>query len=163
MNVTGVIIREIRPADNAAIARIIRQVLEDFGVPKTSSSYADPLLDDLHTYYNKDRAVYYIIEYGGTPVGGAGITPLENYTGNVCELQKMYFKPTVRGKGIGARLLKKCLESAVEFGYEACYLETMPYMKAAQTLYQRFGFEYLEGSMGDTGHTVCPVWMLKKL
>lgn len=163
MNVARTVIREIRPADNAAIARIIRQVLEDFGVPKTGSSYADPLLDDLYTYYNKERAVYYIVEYEGTPVGGAGVTPLENYTGNVCELQKMYFEASVRGKGIGARLLQKCLESAVDMGYEACYLETMPYMKAAQTLYLRFGFEYLEGSMGDTGHTVCPVWMLKKL
>ena len=163
MKVSSAVIREIRPADNAAIAHIIRGVLEDFGVPKTGSSYADPLLDDLYTYYNKERAVYYIIEYEGIPVGGAGITPLENYSGNVCELQKMYFKPSVRGQGIGTRLLEKCLQTAVEFRFEACYLETMPYMKAAQSLYLRYGFEYLEGSMGDTGHTVCPVWMLKKL
>ncbi len=163
MNLHRVVFREITPSDNPAIARIIREVLDTLGVPKTGSSYADPLLDDLYTYYNKDRAVYYIVDYEGTPLGGAGITPLENFTGNVCELQKMYFEPSVRGKGIGAKLLEKCLESAVDFGYEACYLETMPYMKAAQTLYLRYGFEYLEGSMGDTGHTVCPVWMLKKL
>lgn len=163
MNLHSVVFREITPSDNPAIARIIREVLDALGVPKTGSSYADPSLDDLYAYYNKDRAVYYVVEYEGTPVGGAGITPLENYTGNVCELQKMYFDPSVRGKGIGTQLLQKCLKTAVDFGYEACYLETMPYMKAAQTLYLRYGFEYLEGSMGDTGHTVCPVWMLKKL
>ena len=163
MNPHRAIFREIKPSDNPAIARIIRQVLEALGVPKTGSSYADPLLDDLYTYYNNDRSVYYVIDYEGAVVGGAGITPLENYAGNVCELQKMYFDPAIRGKGIGGRLLEKCLESAVDVGFEACYLETMPYMKAAQTLYQRFGFEYLEDRMGDTGHSVCPVWMIKKL
>jgi putative acetyltransferase len=39
----------------------------------------------------------------------------------------------------------------------------MPYMKKAQQLYLKNGFEYLEGPMGNTGHYSCTVWMLKKL
>jgi putative acetyltransferase len=39
----------------------------------------------------------------------------------------------------------------------------MPYMKAAQKLYQKKGFEYIERPMGSTGHTSCSVWMIKTL
>jgi putative acetyltransferase len=36
-------------------------------------------------------------------------------------------------------------------------------MEAAQKLYNKVGFEYLDKPLGNTGHTSCPVWMLKKL
>ena len=75
----------------------------------------------------------------------------------------MYFLEEARGKGIGTRMIKVCLEKAKAFGFEKCYLETMPYMKAAQKLYQKNGFEYIDARMGDTGHYSCPVWMIKKL
>jgi putative acetyltransferase len=39
----------------------------------------------------------------------------------------------------------------------------MPYMEAAQKLYVKSGFEYLDAPMGDTGHCSCPVWMIKQL
>lgn len=57
--------------------------------------------------------------------------------------------------------MRVCLNRAKEYGYEKVYLETMPYMKAAQKLYMASGFEYIEKPMGNTGHYSCPVWMLK--
>ena len=75
----------------------------------------------------------------------------------------MYFLSEARGKGIGQAMLKLCINAAREFGYEKCYLETMPYMKAAQKLYQQEGFEYLDRPLGDTGHFSCPVHMIKVL
>jgi putative acetyltransferase len=75
----------------------------------------------------------------------------------------MYFLPEARGLGLGIELMQKCLAKAKEFGFESCYLETMPYMEAAQKLYNKVGFEYLDKPLGNTGHTSCPVWMLKKL
>ncbi|GAW89962.1 histone acetyltransferase HPA2-related acetyltransferase [Flavobacterium psychrophilum] len=75
----------------------------------------------------------------------------------------MYFLPEARGLGIGLQLMNKCLTIAKNFGYEKCYLETMPYMEAAQKLYKKVGFEYLCEPMGNTGHTSCPVWMIKHL
>ncbi|MCB0445655.1 MAG: GNAT family N-acetyltransferase, partial [Gelidibacter sp.] len=80
-----------------------------------------------------------------------------------CELQKMYFLPEARGKGLGMLMMTKCLEKAKAFGFEQCYLETLPYMKAATKLYAKAGFESLKQPLGDTGHYSCNVWMLKKL
>ena len=114
------------------------------------------------TYQGK-RRVYFVVEEKGIVLGGAGIAALENYDGNICELQKMYFLDSARGKGLGKLMLSRCLEAATSFSFQSCYLETMSYMMAAQNLYKKFGFQYLDGPLGDTGHFSCPVQMLKKL
>jgi len=158
-----VIIREIQPKDNAAVARVVRQVLVDLGVPKVGTAYADKALDDMYGAYDVPKAAYFVAEEEGRIIGCAGVAQLENFDGNVCELQKMYFLEEARGKGLGSKMINTCLAKAKEFGFEACYLETMPYMKAAQKLYQKNGFQYIDAPMGNTGHYSCPVWMLKKI
>ncbi len=157
------IIRPIQQKDNAQIAAVIRSVLIDFGVPKVGTAYADAALDCMFETYQKPKAIYFVVETDGKIIGGAGIAQLDNFEGNVCELQKMYFLPEVRGKGMGAKMMVKCLEKAKELKFEKCYLETMTYMNAAQKLYKQSGFNYIDGSMGNTGHYSCPVHMLKDL
>nr|WP_299388807.1 GNAT family N-acetyltransferase [Allomuricauda sp.] len=158
-----VVIREIQAKDNTTVAAVVRQVLLDMGVPKVGTAYADKALDDMYATYDAPKAAYFVAEEHGRIIGCAGIAQLENYDGNVCELQKMYLLEEARGKGLGSKMIEVCLAKAKEFGYEGCYLETMPYMKAAQKLYQRNGFEYIDAPMGNTGHYSCPVWMLKKI
>ena len=157
------IIREIQQIDNQAIAKIVRDVLMELGAPKVGTAYADPNLDFLFETYQNPKTKYFIVENNGKVVGGAGIAALENNNSNICELQKMYFLPEARGLGFGFLLMDKCLEIAKDFGFEKCYLETMPYMEDAQKLYKKSGFEYLDQPMGNTGHTSCPVWMIKQL
>ncbi|RMB56147.1 GNAT family N-acetyltransferase [Dokdonia sinensis] len=157
------IIRPIEKADNAQVAQVIRKVLVDLGVPKVGTAYADKALDMMHETYDRDRATYFVVDDGGTIIGCAGIAQLDNYDGNVCELQKMYFLEEARGRGLGTAMMDACLEQARTYGFEQCYIETMPYMEAAQKLYKRTGFRYIDGPMGDTGHYSCPVHMLMDL
>ena len=157
------IIRPIQPKDNVQVAKIIRSVLEDFNVPKVGTAYADVSLDCMFETYQKPRAAYFVLEENGKLIGGGGITQLDNYEGNVCELQKMYFLDEARGRGLGTQMIDICLKKAKEFGYEKCYLETMSYMEAAQKLYKKYGFHYIDGAMGDTGHHACGVNMLLDL
>lgn len=159
----NVVIREITAGDNLQVAQVIRRVLVDLGVPKVGTAYADKALDDMHGHYDRPRASYFVVEQGNKIIGGAGIAQLDQYEGNVCELQKMYFLEEARGRGIGKEMITICLEQAKAFGFESCYLETMPYMEQAQKLYKQMGFAYIDAPMGDTGHYSCPVWMLKKL
>lgn len=158
-----VLIREISREDNPKIAQVIREVLIEFGVPKVGTAYADIALDMMQQTYDIERAAYFIVEVDGEILGGAGIKQLDNFKGNVCELQKMYFSAKIRGLGIGQQLMSVCLKKATEFRYEKCYLETMPYMTDAQKLYKKVGFNYLNQPMGDTGHYSCPIWMIKDL
>ncbi len=156
-------IREISRNDNQQVAALIRSVFEDMGIPKTGTAYADTSLNRMYEAYNRPKAFYFIIEEDGKIIGGGGIAPLDNCGGNVCELQKMYFLEEARGRGFGTKMLDLCLGKAKKFGFDKCYLETMPYMDAARKLYEKNGFEYIDGPMGDTGHTSCSVWMLKTL
>jgi len=157
------VIRKIKKEDNQEVAKLIRSVFDEMEIPKVGTAYEDPCLDLMFEEYNKPQSVYLVVENEGKIVGSAGIAPLENGDPKVCELQKMYFLPETRGLGIGSKMMEKCLEKARSFGFEKCYIETMPFMHAAQKLYKKSGFEYLDAPMGNTGHCSCPVWMLKDL
>lgn len=163
METSTALIREIRSDDNARVAKVIRKVLVEMGVPKVGTAYADNALNHMYENYDVPHAAYFLIVEEGKILGCAGIAQLENYQGNVCELQKMYFLEEARGKGLGTKMIQVCLDRAREYGYEKVYLETMPYMKAAQQLYKKSGFEYIDAPMGNTGHYSCPVWMIKSI
>ena len=157
------IIREIKPADNVAISKVIRSVILEMGAPKIGTAYEDKATDIMFETYQKKNVAYFVLEHKNEVIGGAGIAKLDNCEDNICELQKMYFLPIARGKGLGTNLISRCLEEAKSFGFESCYLETMPYMLAARKLYAKNGFINLEAPLGNTGHYSCNVWMLKKI
>ncbi|WP_405605670.1 GNAT family N-acetyltransferase [Polaribacter sp. Asnod1-A03] len=157
------IIREIQPKDNAEMAIVIREVILEMGAPKIGTAYEDKATDLMFENYQKENAAYFVLEYNNNVVGGAGIAQLDNFEGKTCELQKMYFLPTARGKGLGSKMISICLNKAKEFGFENCYLETLPYMKSAIKLYRKNGFTDLESAIGNTCHYSCDVWMLKKI
>lgn len=155
-------IRKIAQGDNLQVARLIRSILKDMGVPKIGTAYADKSLDAMFEAYQNPQSIFYVIAINNEIIGCGGIAPLESYAGNMCELQKMYVSSVHRGKGLATKILATCLDAARDFGFTGCYLETMPYMDAAQGLYKKSGFEYLKEPLGDTGHTACSVRMLKE-
>ncbi|MGK0326213.1 MAG: putative acetyltransferase [Polaribacter sp.] len=163
MTIQNFIIREITPTDNSEMANVVRSVILEMGAPKVGTAYEDTATDKMFETYQKVKATYFVVLHKNKVIGGAGIAQLDNYEGNVCELQKMYFLPIARGKGLGTKLISICLEKAKEFGFKSCYLETLPYMKAAVKLYERNGFIGLKEPMGNTCHYACNVWMIKHL
>ena len=75
----------------------------------------------------------------------------------------MYLYPDVRGIGLGKLLIGKCLDEARRSGYRNVYIETMPELRQALRVYEKFGFEYIDHALGNTGHFGCELWMIKKL
>lgn len=163
MTPNNYILREIKTKDNEQIAKVIRDVLIEMGVPKVGTAYEDKALNDMTEAYNMPTSAYFVLENNGKIIGGAGVAQLDNYDGNICEFQKMYFLPEARGLGLGSKMIATCLEKAKKIGFEKCYLETMPYMNSARALYKKNGFISLDKPIGDTGHFSCNVWMLKDL
>jgi len=155
-------IRPIQKKDNQATAEMIRYVLIEQNAPKTGTAYEDKALDDLYETYKSHRAVYYILIENNEIIGGAGIQALDD-NDSICELQKMYFHPKARGRGLGQQMIEQCLQFAKAQGYKSCYIETLPSMKAAQKRYLKNGFDYIDYRLGQTGHHACTVWMLKVL
>jgi len=156
-------LRPIHPTDNTIIKEIIQAAIMEHGAPKIGTAYSDAATKAMYKNYQKPRACYFVVMVNGLVIGGAGIAQLDNYEGNVCELQKMYFRPEARGKGYGKALMLRCLQVAREYKFESVYLETMSNMLDAQALYMHAGFEFLDEPLGNTGHFSCPIQMIKKL
>lgn len=164
MTTKDFLIREIEAKDNLEMATVIQTVILEMRAPKTGTAYEDEETQQMYKAYKKSNAVYFVVEHQKKVVGGAGVSQLKNTNDtSICELQKMYFLPIARGKGIGYQLLDRCLTKAKSFGFKTCYLETLPYMKNAQKLYKKFGFDYINRPLGNTGHSSCDVWMTKSL
>jgi len=158
-----VTIRDLQKEDNPALAKVVKDTLAEFGANHPNTVYYDPTTDALFEVFQTPRSKYFLAELNNKIVGGGGIYPTDGLPPDTCELVKMYLLPEARGLGLGRTLIEKCIEEAAENGFKKIYLETMPELKQALSVYEKFGFEYLKGPMGNSGHTGCSLWMLKDL
>jgi putative acetyltransferase len=156
-------IRNIQPSDNKALAKIVRNALTEFGANKPGTVFFDPTTDNLFDLFQKEGSNYQVAVLNHEVVGGAGIYPTDGLPADTCELVKMYLKKEVRGTGLGRKLIEESLAFAKNYGYKNVYLETMPELNKAVSVYEKFGFQYLSGPLGNSGHFGCNVWMLKKI
>ena len=157
------IIRPIEPKDNPLIAKVIRDTLAEFGANHPGTVYYDPTTDQLYELFRKEGSMYNVVEHNGRIVGGGGIFPSDGLPPDTCELVKMYLLPEARGIGLGRRMIQLCIDAAIAKGFRNMYIETMPELRQAMKTYEQFGFKYLDGPMGNTGHFGCEIWMSKSL
>ncbi len=146
-------LRRLTADDNAAIANVIRQVSAEHGLTADKGyTVADPNLDELFQVYSQPGAAYWVVEQNGQVVGGGGVAPLGCSEPDICELQKMYFLPSVRGQGLAKKLALMALEVPPgEQGFKQCYLETTAFLTEAIRLYEHLGFEHIAEPLGCTG------------
>jgi putative acetyltransferase len=158
-----IIIRPIEEKDNKLIAELIRTVFREFNIHRPGTVYFDPTTDNLFGLFRTPGSEYLIAEDNGIIIGGCGIYPTQGLPEGCAELVKFYLAASQRGKGIGWRLMEKSFDSARRFGYRQLYLESLPELSKAISLYERAGFRFMPGPMGKSGHFGCNIWMLKDL
>ena len=88
--------------------------------------------------YASPRGCLFLATEGGDAVGCVGVRP---YDGDVCELKRLYVKPTTRGSGTGRQLAVAAIEFARAAGFRAMRLDSLPSMTTAHTLYDVLGFQ----------------------
>ncbi|PVF18734.1 acetyltransferase, partial [Yersinia pestis] len=126
------LVRPITAGDNLAIANVIREVSAEFGLTADKGyTVSDPNLDHLYELYSQPRSAYWVIEVDGHIAGGGGVAPLLGGEADLCELQKMYFLPILRGKGLAKQLALQALAFARQQGFGRCYLETTASLTSA--------------------------------
>lgn len=157
------LLREIRPGDNQRMAFIIRKALEEHGVARPGTVYTDPTTDDLFALFQKEGSTYFVIELNGEIVGGCGVYPTSGLPEGCAELVKLYTDKSIRGRGLGALLMNRSAQAAKALGYKQLYLETLPELGNAVSLYERMGYQNIKAALGDSGHFACSIWMLKEL
>jgi putative acetyltransferase len=163
MDKKGIVFRNIEKGDNKEIAELIRTVFREFKIDKPGTVYFDPTTDNLFELFSLKGSEYWIAEENGVIIGGCGVYPTPGLPEGCAELVKLYLAASSRGKGIGWRLMNKTFESAKKIGYRQLYLESLPELGKAISLYERAGFKNIPGPLGNSGHFGCNIWMTKDL
>lgn len=125
-------------------------------------SYVENSFTDLDLYLS-DRGRLLLAHDGGELVGVCFLKPLDEA---VCEIKRMYVKPSQRGAGLGKALLTRLIEEARAIGYAKILLDTTVYMPQAQGLYRAMGFtpaDYYPEGETDEAFKAYMVYMELKL
>ncbi|GAB3438273.1 GNAT family N-acetyltransferase [Phycicoccus ginsengisoli] len=77
---------------------------------------------------------------GDRPLGSVARFRLPDQPGDECVLVGMWVDPAARGRGVGERLVRTVLDSAVAEGLSRVLLEVAHENAPARALYQRIGF-----------------------
>lgn len=157
-------LRRITAADDAAMARIVRDNLEKLHLDIPGTAYYDPELDHLSSHYNSapEKRCYFIaLNDEEQVIGGVGVAEFSGIE-HGAELQKLYLSDTVKGKGYSKELVQAAETWAKEAGYTSLYLETHRFLQVAMAFYRKMGFEKIEKPAAVL-HSTMDHFFLKKL
>ena len=128
------VIRDWQKSDRDAAAGVIRQVLEEYGLP-WEPKLADRDVIEVESAYLEIGGEFWIVEQEGTIVGTAAYQPIARGR-NAVEIRKMYLLPKVRGRGLGVYLLEQLEQTIAIKDYQEIWIETATVLKEAVRLYE---------------------------
>jgi putative acetyltransferase len=131
---------EIRPASSPDDLDRVRELFSEYAASlpfDLSFQDFDRELADLPGTYAPPSGALLLAADEGAAAGCIALRFLES---GVCEMKRLYVRPTHRGSGLGKRLVEAILREAVARRYERMRLDTVPGMEAAIALYRARGF-----------------------
>ena len=134
-----VTIRPVEPADKAHWATLWKAYL-DFYETSVAQEVYDTTFERLCSSDHPDQNGL-IALVDGTPVGLVHYIyhPHHWRIEEVCSLQDLYADPTVRGTGVGRKLIEAVYAAADAAGRPAVYWLTQDFNATARQLYDRIG------------------------
>lgn len=155
MNLDDIIIEELSLETEPIVRDLIRRNLQGYDEVGSVLASTFRRLAALLRIYKSEGSKYFVLKEtsgSGICLGGAGIGSLHGLppSEGLGEVRDLVLDEHFRGQGLGARLLKRCVEEAKALGYKRLYLETTPQMENAQKLFIRFGFRPVTQAQSDT-------------
>lgn len=100
-----------------------------------------------------------LVRHGGGWAGCVALRPMDEP--GVCEMKRMYVRPSARGLGLGKRLGLEVVGHATRVGHRVMRLDTDKNMAAAIGLYEGLGFSPRGRYNGDP--CPCTLWFERPL
>ena len=127
----------IAPADDLSIVReLITEYANSLGVD-LSFQDLDHELATLDSFYEH-------IFLARDEVHAAGCVALRRIDETICEMKRLYVRPSFRGHDLGRKLAERIIDEGRQRGYQRMRLDTLPTMTAAIPLYRSLGFVEIE-------------------
>ena len=134
----------IRPVSGAAEIDIVRALFREYerslDVDLCFQGF-EAELAALPGAYAPPRGRLFLVRDGDDVAGCAALRPLGD---DVCEMKRLYLRPTLRGRGAGRAVAQRLMDEARAIGYTTMRLDTLPSMKEAIALYASLGFRRIE-------------------
>ena len=127
----------VTSADVPDVLVIVATTLAEFGLTFGSGSPTDDQLRGLPGAYEDHGGHFWVARLDGALVGTCGVFPVGT---GVYELRKMYLRPSVRGHGVGKRLLATAIEWVRAQGGTHIVCDTIEEMTRAIAFYEAHGF-----------------------
>ena len=141
-------IDEVLSPEDVTIARALfveyAQAVDD---PLCFAGFEEELAS-LPGSYGPPQGGLWLARVGGVVAACVAVRPLDDER---CEMKRLYIRAAFRGYGLGRLLAERCLGFARERGYRRMYLDTLPSMVRARSLYATLGFVET-GPYGERQH-----------
>lgn len=122
----------------AQARELFREYAQSLGVDLCFQNFEQELAG-LPGHYAPPGGRLLLAEYEGQL---AGCVALRQWQPRVCEMKRLYLRPSFRGKGLGRALAEKIIAEARNAGYQHMRLDTIePIMKDAVEMYRKLGFK----------------------
>ncbi len=123
-------------SDVADVAALFREYGSSLGIDLSFQQFDDELAV-MPGEYAEPRGTLLLARVGAAPAGCVALRPIDQ---SVCEMKRLYVRPSYRGLKLGERLAEAIIVAARERHYHRMRLDTLPSMHAARALYMRLGF-----------------------
>lgn len=124
-------------ADMETVRTLFREYQHGLGVSLCFQDF-DSELAGLPGKYADPQGCILLAEADGKPAGVVALRALDGDA--VCEMKRLYVRPTARGLGLGRRLAAAIVDEARKRGYARMRLDTLPKLSEAIALYATMGF-----------------------
>lgn len=117
--------------------RLVREYAASLNVDLSFQNF-DHEVQHFTTEYAPPRGAFALVEDTGQYVACIG---LRQFSEGIGEIKRLYVAPVARGRGLGRLLVERIIGTARQIGYSSLLLDTLPFMKEAQSLYLALGFK----------------------
>jgi GNAT superfamily N-acetyltransferase len=117
--------------------RLVREYAASLNVDLSFQNF-DHELQHFTTEYAPPTGAFILAEDAGQYVACIG---LRQFAEGIGEIKRLYVVPAARGLGLGRLLVERIIVVARATGYTSLLLDTLPFMKEAQSLYVALGFK----------------------